>query len=240
MAGQTTGKDAAVLVSGREISTDLNTFTVTRNAETPDSTTFQSSTRTRVAGGIKDWNIELSGFFNDNTGAVEQQMQSLMGASAIVGVFPHGVLAAATCDIGYEGESIAPEMTLGAPVDNVVTIDAAWSACGDVYRGFILRPLSACTASDNSNSRDYAGSTAGATAILRVTAASGTTPTLDVALQESNDDSAWTNLATFTQVTAGSVAQIIKATSASRYRRFNWTIAGVGADFTFMATCTET
>ena len=61
MAGQVVAKDAFVALGGRDLSGDLNTCTITRNAETPDVTTFGENTRQRVTGGIVDWSMSLAG-----------------------------------------------------------------------------------------------------------------------------------------------------------------------------------
>jgi hypothetical protein len=238
MPGQITAKDAFVALGGQDISGDLNTATLTRNAETPDGTTFGSNTRQRLTGGIKDWGLTFSGLFNDNTGAVEQQMDALLGGSAIVGMFPHGS-SSASC-AGYEGVSVAPDYSVTSPVDGVVSVNATWSGSGDCDRTILLHVLSACstTGSVASASYDASASTANAVAgYLRITAASGTEPTLDVIIQDSADNSAWSDLITFSQAAAGSAAQRGTAASADRYRRAKITIGGsADVEFTLMTS----
>jgi len=238
MVGQIVAKDALTMLGGRNISGDLTTVTVSRMVETPESTTHGSNTRQRLPGGIKDWSVALTGLFNDNTGALEQQMDSLMGGSGIIGVFPHGPSSA--CCAGYEGVSLESEYSIESPVDGVVSLTATWSGSGDCDRTILLMPLSACSTNGSvaSSSYDYGGSRAGTlTGYLRCTAASGTEELLDVIIQHSADDSAWTNLITFTQVTAGSVVERKEVTSASQYVRAKITIAGsADSEFTLMAS----
>lgn len=71
-------------------------------------------------------------------------------------------------------------------------------------------------------------------AYLNVGAASGTTPTLDVKIQESDDDSTYTDIsgATFTQATAAITEEIHFRTS-KRYVRAVATIGGTTPSFTF-------
>lgn len=72
----------------------------------------------------------------------------------------------------------------------------------------------------------------GMKARLIVTAASGTTPTLDVTIEHSDDNSTFTNLATFGQKTATGEDAISFETS-KRYVRATATIGGTTPSFTY-------
>ena len=237
--GQTVAKNCAVMLRGRELSTDFNTVAVSRSAETPESTCFKSSTRTRMEGGIEDWAVTLGGLFNDETGAAEEQAHTLLAGSTILGVWPHG--NATACNLGYEGECVEPDYSVEAPVEGIVTLSSTWSGSGDIYRTHILKISSACSTagSASGSTRDYSGS-GDVVGVLRCTAGSGASPTLDAIIQHSADDSAWSDLITFAQVTAGSVAEIKHGSSGSRYLRAKWTLAGTGEDFEFMVTAGRT
>lgn len=99
------------------------------------------------------------------------------------------------------------------------------------------------TASGDSGTLEGFGDVTSARVQLDVTAASGTTPTLDVVLEDSLDGSNWNVIGTFAQRTA-SGREVInmlgeKAESASfaplfasRWR-VRWTIAGTTPSFTF-------
>jgi hypothetical protein len=72
----------------------------------------------------------------------------------------------------------------------------------------------------------------GMVARLLITAASGTTPTLDGKIQESADNSAWNDLVVFPQQTAA--AEISRTFSTrKRYVRFVATIGGTTPSFTY-------
>jgi hypothetical protein len=70
--------------------------------------------------------------------------------------------------------------------------------------------------------------------LLTVSAASGTTPTLDVQVQTSNDGSTgWTIVGTaFTQAT-GTTTQRKTFSSLDRFVRVAWTLGGTTPSFTF-------
>lgn len=102
---------------------------------------------------------------------------------------------------------------------------------------FSLRPQAA-TATTNGSAVDTFGYNSAAVT-LEVGAVSGTSPTLDVKIQESADGSTgWADVsgATFTQVTAANNSQIIRVeglgTSRKRYLRAVATIAGTSPSFT--------
>jgi len=73
------------------------------------------------------------------------------------------------------------------------------------------------------------------TYILNVTAiAATTTPTLDVKIQESDDDSVWIDFCAFEQATLakGAKQYFVTAKANRRYRRYYAVIVGTSADFT--------
>lgn len=66
---------------------------------------------------------------------------------------------------------------------------------------------------------------------LLCTAASGTTPTMDVVVQHSSDNSAWTALCTFEQMTTTG-EKYRRVQSPKRYLRLSTTIGGTTPSFT--------
>lgn len=75
-------------------------------------------------------------------------------------------------------------------------------------------------------------------AILNVGTTSGTTPTLDVKIQESSDNSTYTDVVNgaFAQVTAASAPQLIKFTKTKRYLRAVFTLTGTTPSFVASVT----
>lgn len=89
------------------------------------------------------------------------------------------------------------------------------------------------TASGDSGIWDGFGRASTLRAQLHVTAASGTSPTLDVVLEDSVDGSNWNTIGTFSQKTAAS-REIVNVTSPFGDRiRARWTIGGTTPSFTF-------
>jgi hypothetical protein len=67
---------------------------------------------------------------------------------------------------------------------------------------------------------------------LNITAVSGTTPSMTVNVQTSEDGSTWTAVASFAAATAVSTQRKV-FTGLDRYARVTWTISGTTPSFTF-------
>lgn len=101
------------------------------------------------------------------------------------------------------------------------------------YAEDIVVTSAARTVTGNSGEIDGFNAASTLRAQLDVTAASGTTPTLDVVIQDSLDGTNWNTIGTFAQkVTTGREVINITTPFANRVRVL-WTIAGTGPSFTF-------
>jgi hypothetical protein len=100
-----------------------------------------------------------------------------------------------------------------------------------------ILPTAARTTTANGTGVDLAAVKGGATIILDSAAGTGTTPTLDVKLQSSPDNSTWTDIpgAVFAQVVAVASQQIlgIDVVKCQRYIRTVSTITGTTPSFTY-------
>lgn len=68
---------------------------------------------------------------------------------------------------------------------------------------------------------------------LNVTAFAGTSPTLDVVIEDTVDGTNWNTVGTFTQRTGTGRQVITVADIVTNQLRVRWTISGAGASFTF-------
>ena len=90
------------------------------------------------------------------------------------------------------------------------------------------------TTTANGSAVDLQNGTIDTAAVLNVGTVTGTTPTLAVQMQESPDNSTWTNVASgglFTTVTASTARQVIRFLRQYRYVRAVATIAGTTPSF---------
>lgn len=97
----------------------------------------------------------------------------------------------------------------------------------------VVVPSGPRTASGDSGVLNGWGSARTLRAQLEVTAASGTSPTLDVVLEDTLDGTTWNVIGTFAQ-RAGAGRQVIDVTSLFTSRlRVRWTVGGTTPSFTF-------
>lgn len=97
----------------------------------------------------------------------------------------------------------------------------------EVVSDYTFRPVSR-TANANGTGIDFGNSAVACAAILNVGTASGTNPTCDVKMQESTDNTTFTDIsgATFTQATAANTREVIRFLTTKRYVRAAFTIGG--------------
>lgn len=106
------------------------------------------------------------------------------------------------------------------------------------YKVLSLIHAQAATSTVTGTGVDTMGYADDALAILDLGAATGTSPTLDVVIQTSPDNSTWTTRTTFTQLVGTSDNQIAAGKvvldgASKRYVRAVGTIAGTTPSFTF-------
>ena len=99
----------------------------------------------------------------------------------------------------------------------------------------LFHNAAALTATGNSSGLDIKKTAAeGVVVEIDVTAVTGTSPTMDFIVQESNDDSTYNNLVTFAQITAVGRWQR-RVQSKKRYLRLGRTAGGTTPSFTVTA-----
>lgn len=111
-----------------------------------------------------------------------------------------------------------------------------WDAARGIFRrGNAVTPVPSAARTTNGNSGTLDADGSVVSLLLDVTAASGTTPTLNLTVEESDDGTTWRSAGTFAQKTA--VSQERKSFSvAGRYYRIAWTVGGTTPNFTFSVT----
>jgi hypothetical protein len=92
----------------------------------------------------------------------------------------------------------------------------------------------AVTATGGGTGLDLGNGVNSTNAILEVGAVTGTAPTLNVKLQESDDNTTWTDIpnGAFTQVTAANQRQAIRVQRSKQYCRAHATVGGTTPSFT--------
>ena len=215
------GKSSAVLVDQYDLSAYLNSIDATASVETAEVTAFGATAKAYIPG-LRDGALSLSGFWDGAVGAVDEVLAAALAAAA------PKVVTLAVAGVGTIGNRailcVADETSYGTqatPAD-AVAIAAEFQPTAGLWHGVVLQDLSAETTATNTASVDNAAaSSAGYLANLHATAFTGTNITIKV--QDSSDNSAWTDLATFTVLTAAGAEQKTATGAVKRYLRVLWT-----------------
>ena len=137
-SGQMIAKDAFISIedvgaTARTVSGDTNTSSLNRTAETPETTAYGDSTRTRSGSGLLDWTLTAACFFNDtaDTG-VETVCAAMLGLQTVVVWGPAG---STSTYVKYSGSAILQDYSVESPVEGVTTLSLTLvSSAGSITR----------------------------------------------------------------------------------------------------------
>lgn len=234
------GKESEVMLNEFDLTCFLNTFDLTQDIDLPEVSTFCDDTR-RFINGMRNATGSLGGFIDDDAAdGIDAILQATFNVptSSIWSDAPNGF---AVGNLAYLFRALISSYSTSQPTDGVESFTADLQLDGDLTRGNSLHALAAEIVSGTSTSVDnVALSTNGGIAHLHVCAASGTTPTLDVEIQDSADDMTFVLVTglDFTQATAPTFERKETALGLSidQYVVADWVIAGTTPSFTFVVT----
>jgi hypothetical protein len=232
------GRDCSVLFNGYDLSRFFNQASPNASVDMLDGTPFQAP------GGDKVWvpsyvdgKLSLEGFYESDSvdeAAVDDVINAAIGVEAkqVVTIAPEG--AATLGNRAYLLDSDVIRYAVQSAVDAIIQCNAEIQSSSGLGNGVILHPLAATATTGNGASVDNgAASSRGGAGHLHVTAFGGTTPTLNAKIQDSDDDSTWVDLITFTEVEEALTAERVEVTgTVERYTRAARTLAGSGATYT--------
>jgi hypothetical protein len=227
----THGKEATVFINGYEVSDHLNSVTVSGEADTVEVSTLGTSDKAYI-GGMRDATVSAEGFYAGASSDIDSEMSTNLGATTTWTAVMEADAIGATA---YGVRAIETTYEVGAEIGGAVAITVEGQVTERREAARVLHPHGSETSTGTTTGLDNSASTAnGAAAYLQVTAASGTTPTLDVKVQHSSDGTTYADLLTFTQVTAANAYERVATTgTVNRYLRVEFTIGGTSPDFTF-------
>lgn len=122
------GKDSYFKVASTDLSAYLNNITVSRSADTSDTTTFSSSSKTYIAG-LKDASISLSGLFD---ATVYSTIAGWLGTSQ---TFEYGPAGSGSGKVKVSGSALITGVELGSAVGEAVTANITLQVTGAVTDG---------------------------------------------------------------------------------------------------------
>lgn len=231
------GKNSRILLANPtantnyDISQFFNDVSVTRNIETPETTTFQGNGFKTYIPGLKAGAISLTGFYEGSASGLDAILTEALTNDADDGaiVFPDGGTAENSRCLMARG--IEGKYDLKSPVSGVVGADTELAADGGVWNGRgIFKTIST---SYNSTAYNYGSTTTrGGLVIMGCTALTGTSPTLTLTFQHSSDGSTWVNFSPSVSVSGVGTTVTVINSSIYAYTRISATVGGTSPSAT--------
>lgn len=230
-------KNCKCYLGGYNISGDLNQMALDYKAEIKEITTFNDSSKRRMAG-LLDLNAKLQGYWQaaDSPAGIDKIMWDEFSLTEdILTICPTDGSAGETA---FFSKILMAQYSPGGQVGEVLSFSADIQGNERLIRG-IVAETGAKTVTGNGTARNLGAVTATQKmyAALHVTAASGITPTLDAVIQSDDAEgmlSPVTRIA-FSQVTAiGSEWKTVDGAITDTWWRPAFTIGGVDPSFTIV------
>lgn len=219
------GKNTTVLLDAANLSPFLNSADVSFDVESADTTAFQSSWKTAIAGVLAA-KADLGGMYDPT----ELTMRNLVGSDASL---TGGLLTIAPAPtIGERAHLLAilaSSYAESSPVGGIVGLKWSVLASGTAGIGQLLHPLAEDTNTTTGAGKDDGGqTTTGWTAHLHVTAVDA--GSWVVKLQDSSDGSAWADVSggAFTAKTGPGAQRLISAAGATLRRHVRYVATRTG------------
>jgi len=220
-------------VDGYDLKGVSTTLADVTTAATEETHGLGDSWVEHMPAGLRSATLSAEGFYDDATDASNA---ALVGKETTERVVCYG----------YEGNTNGQQMighvgayggtyTRTAARGELTKANAEWTITGQKDDAVILHALGAETATGSATAVDQAASTAaGGAGYLQITASSGTSPTVDVKIRDSADNSTFADLITFTQATGRTAERKTVAGTINRYVQATWTHGGTSPSFTML------
>ena len=122
------GKDSYFKVASTDLSAYLNSISVSRSADTAETTTFSSGTKTYIAG-LKDATITLAGMFD---ATVYSTIAGWLGTSQ---TWEYGPAGSGSGKVKASGSGIITAVEMASAVGEAVTANITIQVSGAVSDG---------------------------------------------------------------------------------------------------------
>jgi len=213
------GRNARVFLGKFEITGYLNSVTLAMSVGMEEDTVFQASSST-FTPTLKSWTLDEGGFFSRG---LDYYLKTVFGLENT----PHSFAiegATTVGDIVYSGPGpIEASYEYSSPIGALITASISLQGSGDLERTKTLR-YSSEKATGTGDTLDWGTSgTDGAAGYLHVVG-DRTDSTLVVRIQDSPDQTIWTDLITFSPTTVITAERIAVSGSVDRYLRAIWEV----------------
>jgi hypothetical protein len=195
------GKNTTVLSDDFDLTTYLNSASVSASIETPETTTFGSSDRSYIVGH-NEGTVSFEGLFDGTTDSADSIFHAALGNDT------DKVISVSTDSTSVGGRAIlvksaATSYEISSPLTDVVSVSGEAVANEGLDYGVWLGCKSAVTTTSTGASVDNGASSAnGGVTHLHVTANTRSATTV-AKVQHSSDNSTWADLTTFATIALG-------------------------------------
>lgn len=238
--GKQGGLGSALIVGGTDLSGDISSLdTISGGPAVLDVTSIKDSAPERI-GGLHNGDLQFTSWFNPGIGAAHPVFSALPTAdvvsTVIVGPSTFAVGGAACSLIGKQ---INYDGTRGADGGFSFKVEMQSNGFGLEWGELLTAGFRTDTSATNGTGKDEtAGTTFGAQGYLQLTALTGTDVT--VKIQHSTDNTTFTDLIAFAQVTtAGSGQRVAVTGTVNRYVRVATVTTGGFTSATFAVQFTR-
>jgi hypothetical protein len=222
-----------------DLSQFINDVGVSKAIEATETTAFQTGGTKSYIVGLKEGSITMSGFYEGTPAGTDVFLREALsdrfiGDKAVV-VFPDGGTATSvngTTNADFRcslAQGVQTKYDVKSPVAGVVSVDAEITSDGGVWNGigqFIPSSVltGASTYYTKSSLQGANSSNNGGQLQIGIISLSGTTPTISVQLQHSQDNSTWVSVGT--PLTALGVSVQVLSGTIYKYTRLAITLGG--------------
>lgn len=226
------GINTHVFINGYDFSNYFKSFKGGASVDALDATAFQDTAKAYLVSAFQMGKMDLEGFYASDQATADQIddiLRPKLGNETknVVTVAP--ISANTLGNYCFMASADLLNLNVDDIADGLVMETANFQSSSGLESGVILQVKTSLTATGNGSSVDNtAATTNGGAGHLHVFSKSGTSPTLDVKIQHSTDNSTWVDLITFTQATDITSERITVAagTTVRRYLRAIRTIGG--------------
>jgi hypothetical protein len=221
------GKNVKVYVDEFDFSSYFNDVSAATTVETAETSTFGSSAKEYIPG-LMDGTVSLSGLFESTADeGTDDYFSSILGGAAKQKV----IVAEEGHALGYRAVMLESDTTsyeVSGAIADVVQASAEFQSSEGVEHGVILSSGSAVSATGNGTSVDNGASTSNGGVGFVSVPANTRNGNVTIKIQQSADNSTFTDLITFTVVSSATkTSERVEVTgTVARYLRVSYTVAG--------------
>lgn len=229
------GIKTKVYVNGYDMTGYFRSLKMSASDDAADTSTFLNTNKSFIPG-LTDAQVSAEALFDADSGIggnADRSDEVLQAALATeFSYWVQLVQGDALGNGGYAVQAIHTSFEVDSPHDDLTTISVSAQSKTGRERGLVLHALGAETSTANGTGVDNSVGTAnGLSGFLQVMARAGAASDT-IKIQHSTDNVSFTDLITFTAVSAAHVAERLEVSgTVNRYLRAQWTIGGTSLTF---------